>query len=119
VSSGHHQEGASAQYVLVSFGGGCIPYAVMCRYEAVFNIGRPRPTFDLHAHSLNTLVIFVLQGTNEEDKKQLLLGQNINYDTLPEIFRKGSCLINSNGMVNITHEDLEGELFWTVHPNIL
>jgi hypothetical protein len=51
---GHHQEGASGQLVLVSFGGGCIPYMI----KAVFNIGRPSPILDVHArgmYSLNTL----------------------------------------------------------------
>jgi hypothetical protein len=33
---------------------------MQCRHEAVFNIGRPRPIFDVHergTYSLNTLVV--------------------------------------------------------------
>lgn len=67
---------------------------------------------------------FVLQGTDENDKKELLSCQfSINYDTLPPIFFKGSCLMWTSSptgrTVVVTHEDLTGESFWTKHAKIL
>lgn len=35
----------------------------------------------------------MLQGTQAKDKNELLFQQfNINYDKLPQMFRKGSCI---------------------------
>jgi tRNA(His) 5'-end guanylyltransferase len=65
-----------------------------------------------------------VQGTIKKDKNELLLDQfSISYDTLSQVFRKGSCLIWATSptgrMVVVTHEDLIGESFWTAHPDLL
>ena len=66
----------------------------------------------------------LLQGTDEKNKKEILFNQfSINYDTLPQILRNGSCLTWASSptgrTVVVTHEDLTGESFWTKHPDIL
>lgn len=65
-----------------------------------------------------------MQGTIKKDKNELLFNQfSISYDTLPQVFRKGSCLIWATSptgrMVDVTHDDLIGESFWTEHPDLL
>lgn len=68
-------------------------------------------------------ISFVLQGADEKDKKRLLSQLSINYDTLPQIFCKGSLLLWVSSpigrSVDVIHEDLTGESFWMKHPDIL
>lgn len=65
-----------------------------------------------------TSCLYSLQGTSKKDKNELLFSQfSINYNTLPQIFRRGSCLIGASSStgrkVVVTHEDIRRESFWT------
>jgi hypothetical protein len=61
ICPGHHlhQEGASGELVLISFGSGCIPCSSVMRLCST--LGGPDPFFDAHArgmYSLNTVVLW-------------------------------------------------------------
>ncbi|KAM0938781.1 putative tRNA(His) guanylyltransferase [Dioscorea sansibarensis] len=77
-------------------------------------------------------------GTLSKDKNELLFQQfGVNYDKLPAIFRKGSCVymdkleetmkLDEGGnpvkrlrkKVTVTHVDIIGPKFWNEHPYIL
>ncbi|KAJ2500253.1 tRNA-histidine guanylyltransferase 1-like [Coemansia sp. RSA 1972] len=78
-----------------------------------------------------------LSGTLSGDKNELLFSQfGINYNDMPEIFKKGSVLIRGTELVDVTdrhgvaskrpkgvvltlHCDMIKERFWTEHPEIL
>lgn len=79
-----------------------------------------------------------LKGTLAPEKNELLFQQfGINYNTLPAIFRKGSCVfrdsveeivkLNEDGTstkrsrkkVIVDHSDLFGTTFWNKHKDIL
>lgn len=85
-----------------------------------------------------------LKGTLSSDKNELLFSQfNINYNNLPEVYRKGTTIIrprdhvNKGGMTGsensevsvsnkqeksatvVIHDDIIGKKFWEEHPNIL
>ncbi|GAB2303299.1 tRNA-His guanylyltransferase [Dionaea muscipula] len=80
-----------------------------------------------------------LKGTNKQEKNELLFQQfGINYKSLPQIFRQGSCVLkkkaenivkyNENGTpikrmrtkTWIVHsENIAGKSFWNEHQNIL
>lgn len=86
-----------------------------------------------------------MQGTEKKDKNELLFKKfDINYNSLDQIFRKGTVLIwaqppatqseavptdsthatvtdltRSGRTVLSLHEDIVGEGFWTKYPNIL
>ncbi|XP_074577086.1 tRNA(His) guanylyltransferase 2-like isoform X1 [Curcuma longa] len=79
-----------------------------------------------------------LKGTQAKDKNELLFQQfNINYDKLPQMFRKGSCIyrekveeiVKEDGNANavartrnkvvLEHMDIIGPKFWIQHPYIL
>ncbi|KAJ1699657.1 hypothetical protein LUZ63_008169 [Rhynchospora breviuscula] len=79
-----------------------------------------------------------LKGTQTKEKNKILLQQfGINYDELPEMFKKGSCVfrnkveeivkIDGSGnpvkrrknIVTIDHVDIIGPKFWDEHPYIL
>ncbi|CAG8747022.1 5640_t:CDS:2, partial [Ambispora leptoticha] len=75
-------------------------------------------------------------GTVSKEKNELLFSNfNINYNNLPEMYRKGSVLIreeveiktmNKQGIeiirrkktVTVLHTDIIGERFWKEHPEI-
>ncbi|XP_059159345.1 probable tRNA(His) guanylyltransferase [Physella acuta] len=71
-----------------------------------------------------------LKGTLSGDKNEILFSEfNINYNNLPELYRKGSVLIrpknragvdtvNSTNSV-ILHTDIIGKSFWEEYPYIL
>jgi tRNA(His) guanylyltransferase len=56
----------------------------------------------------------ILKGTFSKDKHELLFSKfNINYNNLPEIYRKGSVILRSkNKSIEIQHLDLIQESFW-------
>ncbi|KAH7663121.1 tRNA(His) guanylyltransferase protein [Dioscorea alata] len=79
-----------------------------------------------------------LKGTVSKDKNELLFQQfGVNYDKLPAIFRKGSCVyiekleetvkLDDSGnpvkrlrkKVTVGHFDIIGPKFWNEHPYIL
>ncbi|GMH09297.1 hypothetical protein Nepgr_011138 [Nepenthes gracilis] len=80
-----------------------------------------------------------LKGTQKKEKNELLFQQfGINYKTLPEIFRQGSCVLKAkvedvvkygeNGnpikrlrrKAYIIHsENISGRVFWNEHPGLL
>ncbi|CAG8462025.1 375_t:CDS:2 [Ambispora gerdemannii] len=78
----------------------------------------------------------ILRGTVSKEKNELLFSNfNINYNKLPEMYRKGSVLIreeievttvNEQGIektrqkktVIVLHTDIIGEKFWKDHPEI-
>lgn len=76
------------------------------------------------------------QGTNSAQKNEILFSQfNINYNSLPSSFRKGSILLReriegetveatkkknkASTHVAILHCDLIGDEFWDLRPHIL
>ncbi|KAM0938784.1 putative tRNA(His) guanylyltransferase [Dioscorea sansibarensis] len=80
----------------------------------------------------------LLKGTLSKDKNELLFQQfGVNYDRLPAIFRKGSCVymdkmeetvkLDKGGKpvkrlrkkVSVAHVDIIGPIFWNEHPYIL
>ncbi|KAJ4764952.1 tRNAHis guanylyltransferase [Rhynchospora pubera] len=79
-----------------------------------------------------------LKGTQTKEKNEILLQQfGINYDELPEMFKKGSCVFRNKveeivkrdesgnsvkrrkNIVTIDHVDIIGPKFWDEHPYIL
>ncbi|MCL7047825.1 hypothetical protein MKW94_014960 [Papaver nudicaule] len=74
-----------------------------------------------------------IKSSRSQDKYEILLKQfNMNYNELPAIFRKGSCVeetakCNDNGQpverltskVVIDHPDIIGDEFWVDHRHIL
>lgn len=77
-----------------------------------------------------------LKGTQAREKNELLIRQfNINYDTLPEMFRRGSSVFRMKGedsmipengrleevkqKVIIDHSNIIEDSFWKEHPSIL
>ena len=83
-----------------------------------------------------------LKGTLSSDKNELLFSQfNINYNNLPEVYRKGTTIIRPRDHVAkgghagtdnvdlsnkqeraasvVIHDDIIGKKFWEEHPNIL
>ncbi|XP_022802674.1 probable tRNA(His) guanylyltransferase [Stylophora pistillata] len=78
-----------------------------------------------------------LNGTVSSDKNELLFSEfNMNYNNLPQIYRKGSvlvwervCDINDTAreenvrkpkrQIVIDHTDIIGDTFWNEHPEIL
>uniref|UniRef100_A0A1D1Y4H8 Putative tRNA(His) guanylyltransferase n=1 Tax=Anthurium amnicola TaxID=1678845 RepID=A0A1D1Y4H8_9ARAE len=79
-----------------------------------------------------------LEGTRTSEKNELLFQQfGMNYNTLPAIFRKGSCVFRdkveeavkldnignpikrSRKKVRVEHCDIIGEEFWNKHLDIL
>ncbi|XP_010268602.1 PREDICTED: tRNA(His) guanylyltransferase 1-like [Nelumbo nucifera] len=80
----------------------------------------------------------ILEGTQKQEKNELLFQQfGINYDKLPIMFRKGSCVLrhkveeiikyNRSGdpvkrlrkKVMVGHFNLDSPNFWTKHPSLL
>ncbi|KAK9095925.1 hypothetical protein Sjap_021422 [Stephania japonica] len=79
----------------------------------------------------------ILKGTQTPEKNEILFRLGINYNELPAIFRKGSCVFrdqveeivkyNQDGdpvkrlrtKVGIVHCDIIGDAFWREHPKIL
>ncbi|XP_058099565.1 tRNA(His) guanylyltransferase 1-like isoform X1 [Magnolia sinica] len=80
----------------------------------------------------------ILKGTLTQEKNELLFQQfNINYNMLPAIFRKGSCVFRAKveeitkltddgdpvkryrKKVIVDHCDIIGPSFWNEHPDIL
>ncbi|XP_043718563.1 tRNA(His) guanylyltransferase 1-like [Telopea speciosissima] len=79
----------------------------------------------------------LLKGTQTQEKNKLLLQQfGINYERLPVMFRKGSCVyrdkvgesiqdtkggdpVKKSLKVIVDHCDIIGPSFWTAHPSIL
>lgn len=78
-----------------------------------------------------------LKGTQTSNKNELLFQHGINYNTLPAMFRKGSCVykdkvketvkLDESGdpverirmKVTVGHFDIVGSVFWDDHPYIL
>ncbi|KAF3334420.1 tRNA(His) guanylyltransferase 1-like protein [Carex littledalei] len=79
-----------------------------------------------------------LTGTQAKEKNEMLFNQfGINYDKLPEMFKKGSCVfrnkveeivkIDKSGnpvkrckqIVTVDYVDIIGPKFWNEHPYIL
>ncbi|CAD5163179.1 unnamed protein product [Musa acuminata subsp. malaccensis] len=80
----------------------------------------------------------LLKGTQAKDKNELLFRQfNVNYDKLPQMFRKGSCVYRkkveevvklddtgnpvtrTRSKVVVEHMDIIGPKFWSELPYIL
>ncbi|CAL9037353.1 tRNA(His) guanylyltransferase 1 isoform X2 [Musa acuminata AAA Group] len=80
----------------------------------------------------------LLKGTQAKDKNELLFQQfNVNYDKLPQMFRKGSCVYRkkveevvklddtgnpvtrTRSKVVVEHMDIIGPKFWSELPYIL
>ncbi|KAJ8466925.1 hypothetical protein OPV22_029477 [Ensete ventricosum] len=80
----------------------------------------------------------LLKGTQAKDKNELLFQQfNVNYDKLPQMFRKGSCVYRkkveevvklvdtgnpvtrTRSKVVVEHKDIIGPKFWSELPYIL
>lgn len=78
-----------------------------------------------------------LNGTVSSDKNELLFSVfNMNYNNLPQIYRKGSVLVwervcdindtaqeenarKSKRQIVVHHTDIIGDTFWSEHPEIL
>jgi tRNA(His) guanylyltransferase len=81
--------------------------------------------------------LFVPQGTVSADKNEILFAQfQINYNNLPQLFRKGSVLYRKRVEEEITakdgkpsvrlrwrvvceHRDIIGDEFWRDNPHLL
>lgn len=78
-----------------------------------------------------------LNGTVSSDKNEILFSQfNINYNNLPQMYRKGSVLVwektvavdntaeegsvtRTKRQIVLHHTDIIGDVFWNEHPEIL
>jgi len=78
-----------------------------------------------------------LNGTVSSDKNEILFSQfNINYNNLPQMYRKGSVLVwektvsvdntaeggrvrKAKRQIVILHTDIIGDMFWKEHSEIL
>ncbi|GAB2215880.1 hypothetical protein Drorol1_Dr00023639 [Drosera rotundifolia] len=58
-----------------------------------------------------------LKGTNKEHKNELLFQRfGVNYKSLPQIFRQGSCVFKEK----VVHsKNIAGKRFWNEHPSLL
>jgi len=69
----------------------------------------------------------VLKGTSSADKNELMFSQfNINYNDLPQIFRKGTVIVRNDkkdesksGVFSTIHEDIIGKKFWEENSYLL
>lgn len=60
------------------------------------------------------------QGTRKKEKNEILFSEfGVNYNDLPEQFKKGSVLFWKAGALEVTHLDLIQDAFWEMHPWIL
>jgi tRNA(His) guanylyltransferase len=75
----------------------------------------------------------VLQGTLTADKNELLYQRGVNYNDIPEMYRKGSTIIwvYEDGLgqegkrkrgkkeLKVFHEDIIRDRFWDTYPHVL
>ena len=61
-----------------------------------------------------------LKGTLAKDKNEILFSDfNINYNSEPEQFKKGTTLIREKGKITEHFVDIIGDAFWNDHPTLL